>query len=128
MSKGELFVPLPDLGLVKRDDVDRLCHFELDEAVNFFLWLHATPEPTEGWMFLAYVNIDGERNGKPKADRLVSWYPRTLALTLKTKLFSEAIDEDRITGDIRWFFEKQKAYRNAVWARYMWQRAILDAA
>lgn len=95
-KKGSMFVADPHRGLRGREDLDRLCHAEVQEEVNSFLLRQSTHDPdnhTE--LKLVAVNPDGER--RSENSYLCFWHPEVVALRLKNKLFHPEMgsDEDR---------------------------------
>jgi len=123
-KKGECFVPLPALGITTREDMDRLCHFELDEAVNLYLHLYASSQPGGGKLYLAAVNPDGVREGRPRAEWLYVWHPKDVALELKERFFSEDLEEEQTAHHIRWVYEKRKACKSVAYSRLQMQLAV----
>jgi len=74
------FVPVPERGILTRDDLDQMCHFELDEFHNAYLASHATDKADGTGLYLVSVNPDGVR--KASKDWLYVWHPRAVARAL----------------------------------------------
>lgn len=90
-ERGSNCVPIAARELYDRDDFDRECHFEVDEAVNMYLRRHAVTHPNMKGLYLAGVNIDGPRVG---VGAMCVWHPKLLALELKTQLLAAAAESE----------------------------------
>jgi len=80
MKEGAGFVPVPERGILTRDDLDQMCHFELDEFHNAYLSSHAISRSDGTGLYLVSVNPDGVR--KASKDWLYVWHPRAVARAL----------------------------------------------
>jgi len=116
-KRGTAFVADPALGICTRDDLDRLCHVELDEEVNTYL-----ARFSNSGLQLVAVNPDGERHAS--RDRLCFWYPKLRALELKGRLVNPEMgsEEAKFREHYRWL----KDYRVAAYSCIKKQEAQLE--
>jgi len=128
MSKeGSKFIPDPNRGLLKREDLNRLCHWDVQEEVNTWLKKFATTDKTDhASLKLVAVNPDGDR--RVPNYFLCFWHPAMQDLDLKNTLF-----HPDITSDIgmeacrhREFHKNQKEHRTVARSLVRMQEVYSD--
>lgn len=106
------FNPAPRLGIRTRQDLDRLCHYELREEINTYLSIRSSLDAPGAPGFdivLVAVNPDGER--RASHDFLCFWFPIAKVRHLVDHFLNAPLGTDEFRWDCREWERRRKQFR-----------------